>query len=122
MSTGDDEEDPYNVEYIVRGDNPEDDKKKEELDADSPVRGTFRKIEEAGASSREIHANHTVMYAGLICPIVCEEEFRVKIMHGHTPIWISKDDAGIALSARKKERKERWMSIFSNPSPLPSKK
>lgn len=95
---------------------------KESPDDSSRVKGIFKKIEEASREVQELRANNTVTFLGLICPIVCEEENRVQIIHGHTKIWIPRDKASRVLSGRKKEQSEKWSSIFVNLSSAEEKK
>jgi hypothetical protein len=82
----------------------------------SAVHGIFREIEEAERASVGVHNNMSVMFAGMICPVICEEESRVKIIHGHTEIWIPRANANKALSSKApREREPGWNDVSTNP-------
>jgi hypothetical protein len=121
-----DNEHPFDsFEYVVEtddGEKTEVEVTKESPDANSPVRGLLKRIEEASKESVGLHANHTITFAGMICPIICETDDKIQIQHGHTKLWLPRDQASKALSARKKEPKEKWMSIFVSPSSQEEKK
>lgn len=79
------------------------------------VRGIFQEIEDAERAARGVHNNMSVMFAGMICPVICEEESRVKIIHGHTEIWIPRANANKALHSKSKESQPGWNDISTNP-------
>lgn len=97
--------------------NPED-----SADEKSKVSGVLQQIEEAELAALGLHCNHTVLFAGVICPIICEEESRVKILHGNTEIWLSRDVATKVLGTKTKEKQPKWTSLSQNPLVQPHRK
>lgn len=108
MSTAD----PFDVgfEYVVTDKKPE-----ESENRPNQVEGIFRQIEEAAQQQLGVHQNSHISFAGMLCPVICEEESRVKILHGHTEIWIDRVHAAKVLNSKTRERAPGWNDVSTNP-------
>lgn len=80
------------------------------------VNGVLDQVEAAEAASVGLRCNHSVVFLGVVCPIVCDEGDFVQIQHGNNVLRVAKDQVLKTVgSAERREPNRKWDALYRNP-------